>query len=541
MSKIETSGDGLSVTRAAGFAALLALFSVLSGCTSAVEEDGSAELDQELCKPVKLEASPPGPVNGSVLLSATDIACATGEAPEYLFRAQLADTTAWQTVQSWSASATATWNATGLPSGKYNVEVLARAQGHHVSAESSKRLTLLVGDVCNSVALTTDVEPPQSVGTKVELNANAACTAGSAEYSFQVASAAGVVSLLRNWGPSPATTWDTTALAAGEYTLAVSARHTGNAAYDSTRSFKFRIGETCELPKLWVVPATVAPGEPVRLMALTQNPQCTGTAHPQYRFSYRAQDADDFQVIQDFSGTDVVDFSSLGLAEGTYQVRIETRPDDGTITPNGHRYKTFTVSNCSLLPLELSSNPVPAGSPLTVTSSATCRNGAAAEYRLSYRTSDGTTTTLLRDFAAEPTFIWDTTTVEQNDYQIFVEMREAGGAEVLGSTHASVTVGGSCNVRVYLWSGMSGQSPKLATFSAGVVHPCIGGSPEYRFSYSRDNIPIWIPLRDWSSVSTGSFPLPEMPSGTVVDLRMDIRAIGSHATSQAYATNWGLY
>lgn len=144
-----------------------------------------------------------GPVAGSVLLTGTDVTCATGETAEYLFREEFERTTSGTSIQSWSASPHRDLDRRCGDTFGTLFRTSVRAHGNTVTAESSRRLSLLVDSVCQGVTLTTGVPSPQSLGTPIRLSGAGTCTAGVCEYAFQVTTPAGVVSALSDANEQP--------------------------------------------------------------------------------------------------------------------------------------------------------------------------------------------------------------------------------------------------------------------------------------------------------------------------------------------------
>lgn len=319
---------------------------LLGGCSA---ESGFGEdvdsVSLAACLGVKLAApTPAAPQDAGTVVSlqAVDATCGGGETAEYRF-AYLREGagTVYTEIQGWSASATANWNTAGLPSGKYSVTVYARAAGG--SAHQSMAYgSYLLNDVCTATTLGTSPTPPQPVGTLVSLTASGTCT-GSAtpEYRFAYQPPAGGPFVqIQPYGSSPSS-WDTSGLPQGKYTLIVYVRAVGNSSvWEGFRYGSYELGDGgCSTVSLSANPAS--PQSPGTAVTLTGAATCT-SGTPEYRFFYDLEGGGtNWVLVQDWNGN-TANWNTSGLPVGTHTLRVDTRRI-GATAPESTGYLNYTL------------------------------------------------------------------------------------------------------------------------------------------------------------------------------------------------------
>lgn len=479
--------------------ALLCTLAASAGCSgdpSAGDHFGKSV--QALCTGVKISSSATGPVTGTVTFSASNASCGTGETPEYRFVVVRNGVSGSTELQAWSASSSVQWNTAGLPSGSYSAYVYVRAAGT-TKADSPASVSVLVGDVCNSVSLTTNPASPQSVGTAVSLTAAATCT-GSAtpEYRFMAKSGSNAYTELRAWSTSPLANFNPGDL--GLHYVVVYARAVGNAAPESQKLISYYFGERCGSLTVTTTPAKYTlPGTPVSISATAT---CTGTASPEYRYSYLPSGSAAWVVFQDWTSTNNPTWNTTGLAEGAYQVRVETRANDYAGAAQAVSLLAYTLGGmCTSTTLTSSPMwPAPLGTTISLTANATCSNGSP-EYRFLYMAPGASTYTELRGWGGA-TASFPTSAVPAGRYTFLVYAR------VIGSTVSSQAyalgaylLGDVCNTVTLSAAPSSPQTAGIPVSLTAAATCVYGGTPEYRFSYRPSTTNTWTLLRSWGTAT----------------------------------------
>jgi hypothetical protein len=194
---------------------------------------------------VALAPNPASPqvVGTTVLWTASATGCS---APT--FRFSVFGTTGWTVVQDWSTSPTFSWNTTALAAGSFLVKVEARAAGATTVEATSPEIpfTLITtGSIapCTSVALAANPASPQVIGTTVLFTATASgCS--SPQFRFWLLRAGGSFSLVQDWSAGSTFSWNTTGLAAGDFTVAADARASSSGVFQASTQLAFTLTTT---------------------------------------------------------------------------------------------------------------------------------------------------------------------------------------------------------------------------------------------------------------------------------------------------------
>lgn len=301
---------------------------LVGGCTLITSED-NASTTAPLCTSVTLTVTPTGAVAiGTTLTLNATATCGSGETPQYLFQYQREGTTTWTLIRTWGTGASTTWSTTGLPSGKYLINVQARRSTSTGAAESSVYGATLVGNVCTAVTPTASPTTPVPIGGTVTVNATATCTGGTPEYQYWYAPSSGTnFVLLRDWGPA-AGSWDTTGVVSAQYTIMVRARVVGNTSTaEATGYTTALVGNVCS-----GVTLTVSPSSPRLLgspVTLTASATCLGNVQPEYRFYQYGTSSD----IAPWGPASSVTWNTSTLSAGTYALYVYVR---GAGNPSGY-------------------------------------------------------------------------------------------------------------------------------------------------------------------------------------------------------------
>lgn len=330
----------------------VAIVACLAGCGAEVDETEELGSSSEAsCLGVKLTNLTALPLasNSSASLLASNVTCAPGEAAEYrfLYRREGA-TTSYTVFRDWDPSPAAMFDNSGLASGKYTLLVRARRAGSAATHESSASTTLMSGNVCTSVAVATAPPSPSPPTGTITLTPTATCTeAGGAEYLYQVkAPGSSNYADLTTW-VSTAGSWNSVGLAPGTYTVRVLTRGAGNATtpFEGQRSLTYALYDVCKPVSISASPTgTASIGTVVHLSG---GAPCVGSSTPEFRFSYRLKGAAAFSILQDYGSDSSVDWNTLNLSTGIYQVKVDARAP-GAPTSQSNKIATFTLvpHNC---------------------------------------------------------------------------------------------------------------------------------------------------------------------------------------------------
>jgi hypothetical protein len=288
------------------------------------------------CTGVGLSPNPASPqASGTtVLWTASATGCTTPQ-----FRFMVWNGTSWSVGQEWGATATFSWNTSGLTAGSYLVEAWARSGTSGTlqaqSPDVGYALTTTAGS-CTSVSLSPSPASPQASGTTVLWTAAATgCTVPQFRFMVWIASTGWTVG--QEWSASPTFSWNTSGLAAGSYLVEAWARSgTSGTLQAQSPDIAFTL-----------TTASTAPCTAVSLSANPVSPQASGTTilwtasatgctTPQFRFM--VWNGTSWTLGQEWSTSPTFSWNTTGLAAGNYLVlawaRAGTSGDFQAVSPD---------------------------------------------------------------------------------------------------------------------------------------------------------------------------------------------------------------
>jgi hypothetical protein len=275
--------------------------------------------------------------------SVTFTAQPTGCAKQYKFLL-LAPGAKWRVVQNYGASRAWSWNTTGYQAGTYRIEVWAGSSAAPAKYSTYAITTYTLGGAigCSAVTLSSDTTPPRTSGSSVTLTGAASgsgCT--NPTYEFLLLTPGSRWTVMRPWGTAPSWTWQTAGYAPGTYQLGVWARRSGStASRESFAEISFQIVvPTCSNATISASPnSSAAAGTSVAFSASS-----TGCSVPRYQFLV-APVGGPWKVVQAFSATSSVTWSTTGVAPGDYQVAVWTQSTGSSNAYDVYAIQQYTVT-----------------------------------------------------------------------------------------------------------------------------------------------------------------------------------------------------
>jgi hypothetical protein len=187
------------------------------------------------CTGAALSASPASPalVGTIVVFTGRAAGCAN---PLYEFWALAPGATSWQLAQAYSSTATFNWSTAGLTPGTYSVGLWVRdTNSGGVSGNSSGRWDAyaflqyrLTSMPCTGAGMTASPASPVAAGAAVTFTARATGCPNPQHEFWTLAPGATTWQLAQSYSTNATFAWDTTALAAGTYQVAVWVRDTSS-------------------------------------------------------------------------------------------------------------------------------------------------------------------------------------------------------------------------------------------------------------------------------------------------------------------------
>lgn len=296
-------------------------------------------------KPSPASPQPPGT---TVVLSGSAEGCPSAL---YEFWVRNSSSTTWTVLQAWSPSSTASWDTTSLAAGTYLFDIWAK---HSASAPTweahispNPTYALQPGAPCTTVSWNTPAPAqPQAPGAQVTLG-GVASGCPNPQYEFWVQAPGSTTwTILQAYSASSTAVWDTTGLVTGTYLFDIWARQLGSSAsweahISPNPTDTLEMGPACTSSSLTFNPSSPAThGAPVTLTATS-----AGCPNPVYEFWVQAPGGA-WTILQAYSSTSTVTWSTGGLAPGTYLFDVWVKDAGNSpaweahISPN----PTFTLS-----------------------------------------------------------------------------------------------------------------------------------------------------------------------------------------------------
>jgi hypothetical protein len=243
-------------------------------------------------------ATTPTPVGTSIQMSASGRCYDDGASPEYRFSARAAGAKSYTVIRDWGPLASALWDTTGLVANSYSARVEIRESGAVGPAQAYKNVGIVLGGLCQSVALGISPSGPPDTDS-LSLLANASCAVGVPEYRFSYDPPGPEADIVfRDWG-GPDASFGTGGLF-GVYDFTVEARAAGTAApAQSAARQSHDMGGGCTLSEFGISPAP----PPSTVLNLMANGSCADGAQAEYAFRYRVAGVSSWTSIRDWGAT----------------------------------------------------------------------------------------------------------------------------------------------------------------------------------------------------------------------------------------------
>jgi probable HAF family extracellular repeat protein len=226
------------------------------------------------------------------------------------------------TVRNYATTATWNWTTTGLAVGTYQVVVYARNAGSTKNYETYSSVNYKLVSPASAVTLAPSVVSPATVGTPVTFTAAASGGSGSYQYKYLLKAPGGTLATVRDYATSATWSWTTTGLTAGTYQVVVHARNAGSTKnYETYSSVNYKLvspASAVTLAPSVVSPATV--GTPVTFTAAASG----GSGSYQYKYLLKAPGGT-LTTVRDYATSATWNWTTTGLAAGTYQVVVHAR------------------------------------------------------------------------------------------------------------------------------------------------------------------------------------------------------------------------
>jgi probable HAF family extracellular repeat protein len=306
------------------------------------------------------------------------------------------------------------------------INISGQISGYGINASGYTHAFLLSPSPASSVILTPGIASPVSVGTPVTFTAVASGGSGSYQYKYLLKAPGGTLTTVRDYASTATWNWTTTGLAAGTYQVVVHARNAGSTkSYETYKSITYALANPASAVTLTPgVASPVSVGTPVTFTAVASG----GSGSYQYKYLLKAPGGT-LTTVRDYASTATWNWTTTGLAAGTYQVVVHARNAGSTKSYETYKSITYALANpASAVTLTPGvASPVSVGTPVTFTAVA---SGGSGSYQYKYLLkAPGGTLTTVRDYASTATWNWTTTGLAAGTYQVVVHARNAGSTK----------------------------------------------------------------------------------------------------------------
>ena len=271
------------------------------------------------CSGVSISATPPPSqmAGTQIVFTASATGCPN---PRYQFLMRPASQSSWQTVQSYSAGSTYSWNSTGA-SGTVYFGVWAKDATSSAVVDAYTSMPYAVtGAACASTSIGGAPAAPQVSGTQITFTAVASgCSHASPLYQFVLRPASeSSWQTVQAYSTNGTYSWNSTGAAAGTVYFGVWAKDSGSAsAYDAVISTPYMVNSaSCRSVSISAAPSSVAHGSGSHVTITAGASGCTNP-NPRYEFWMRPASAGTWQLVQGYSTSATYDWNSTGAAAGT--------------------------------------------------------------------------------------------------------------------------------------------------------------------------------------------------------------------------------
>jgi hypothetical protein len=275
---------------------------------------------------------------------------------------------------------------------------------------------------------------------------------------------------------------------------------------------------------------TVSPPSPSSVGAVvTVTAHATGCPDPVYHFDVLAPGATSYQMVQDYSTSPSLTWSTTGLAPGIYRFSVWARDatSSGAYGNSAGRWDAYDNNTvytlapvCGAVSVTVSPpSPSSVGAVVTVTAHATgCPNPV---YHFGVLAPGATTYQMVQDYSTSPTFTWNTSGLAPGTYRFSVWTRDAVSSGVSGNTsgrwdaYDNNTLYTMTPVCAAVSVSVSPMSPsKVGTGVIVTAHATGCANPLYHFSVIAPGATSYTVVQGYSSSASFTWNTTGLAPGT---------------------------
>jgi hypothetical protein len=370
----------------------------------------------------------PTPPGNPVQWTATVAGTPAGSTLEYKFYLRNNATGQWTILRDYATSNKATW--TPGATGTYLVQIWARRVGSAAPYETvgtTGTLTISRSPL-QVTALTGNVQLPARTGTPLTWTARVrGGSQGPIQYQFYRFSPSSGWTIVQPYSPSPTFSWTPAWNESGQYELQVWVRNGGStAAFDAALGTRVAI----ERAPIHVSISHQFPVPPDTSVSFDANVADTSAVF-EYQYWLYTQATGTWNILRPYSTDGTATWTPAQT--GSYMLQVWSRRV-GSTAPFETYYAspTLDVATGPAQALSVTSSvalPAAAGTSITWTALASGGTALPLQYKF-YLFTQGVGWTVLRDYAAGNTFVWN---APAGTHRVQVWVRSAGSTQALES------------------------------------------------------------------------------------------------------------
>jgi hypothetical protein len=388
---------------------------------------------------VTTNLAPPQLSGTQVQLTAASTACLN---PRYQFWL-LPPGGTWRIAQSYSASATYTWNTAGLPPGTYHISVWARDMnsrgpfgGPPYTYDSFTGMDFgLTTSPCTN--MNASISPASAVIGNTVTITGAATGCPNPSYQFWILPPGGNWSIAQPYSTATSFSWNTAGWPAGAYRFSVWARDASSLGtagttpntYDAFAGLPYALGmPNCSSITATATPASTANiGTPVSITA-----SVTTCPRPLYEF-WVLPPGGTWTLARGYSSSPTFNWNTMGEATGSYRFSVWARDAASPNSYDSFQVFQYMLATAPCTGMSTSSAPVSTATvstTVTITGAATgCPNPLYEFWML----APGGSWTLVQPYSSSAAFIWNTAGSPVGAYTFSVWARDVSSGGKAGT------------------------------------------------------------------------------------------------------------
>ena len=231
-------------------------------------------------------------------------------------------------IRDYGNSDNVTWNTAGLTAGNYTVKAIVK-DSNNKTANQKATVSLTV----STPSITSfSVQSTAKAGEKIKLNCDAKDGTGTLQYKFTYIDSSNTETIIKDYSTSDSTTWDTTGLAEGSYTVKAIVKDGNSKIVSQKATIKISKAPTLS-PTVSTDPnnATVVKGKDI---TFTVDSHSDGTENypPQpykYKFEYKKSNAGSYSPLRAYGDSEKYKYNTKNLDAGDYVLKATVKDNNG--------------------------------------------------------------------------------------------------------------------------------------------------------------------------------------------------------------------